>query len=162
MLKAPIRNKLFLIYHAIVRPTKTMNNLLKDGNGLTFKLILQRLKSKDSFFPMETRNPTFVNDISWKLLKNFIFLKLIQFLLALFINLVSLTTIKKAFTNRCIYGFWSNWQKNLERNLSRLVQYSTVLLLMCLSHRNHDQKKGNPHCLYLLHVPQCTVLRFGY
>ena len=32
-------------------------------------------------------------------------------------------------------------KKNLERNLSRLVQYSTVLLLMCLSHRNHDQKK---------------------
>ena len=78
-------------------------------------------------------------------------------MLALFINLVSLTTIKKAFTNRCIYGFWSNWQKNLERNLSRLVQYSTVLLLMCLSHRNHDQKKGNPHCLYLVPTARAPV-----
>ena len=39
---------IFSLNHVIVRPTKIINNLLKDCKILTFKVIFQRLKSTES------------------------------------------------------------------------------------------------------------------
>ena len=44
-----LETSIFSLNHVIVRPTKIMNNLLKDCKIHTFKVIFQHQKSKESF-----------------------------------------------------------------------------------------------------------------
>ena len=62
---ASVVNKHFLLNNDIIRLTKIMNNLVKDLETISFKVIFQSLKLFDFFFCEEylIRSPTFINDI---------------------------------------------------------------------------------------------------
>ena len=67
-----LKINIFSLNHVIIRPTKIMNNLLKDWKIRTFKVIFQHQKSMESFWfffceEYSTRWSTFKNKIFWKL-----------------------------------------------------------------------------------------------
>ena len=78
---ASIWNKRFSLNHVIIRPTKIMNNIIKDCKILTFKVIFDHQKSTESFWIFFSVENIRVGDNfnKWNFLKTLIF-KVLYFL----------------------------------------------------------------------------------
>ena len=70
---------IFLLNHVIVKPTKIMNNLLKDCKILTFNVIFQHQKSTESFWIFLWRIFDQLLPMKFLIFKVFYFLKMCPF-----------------------------------------------------------------------------------